>query len=398
MVRNSLVTGWHQPEKLGVPSSRWSIMAPGLREKATRTKLINHHLVLQRNHHFGWAKNKKVLSLYKVIFVDQWWVSIITYIVFQTHKNGASHVWSCLKHWRATGNGGTMEVVCGPPQALTGVALEEPFPVEAGDAAFYAGNGAARSPGYRRMWRCGKATGKPLGNDLQMVFYPHGTMNVYRRVSQIFGRRSLDMAYCFEYILFPLNFLKGLSENKRQGGDERMTNSPLQSDRSYHHGALGPDTLGCWVGHWFVTDSGDSGVTHFDPQSYYMTYITEYYRYTVPFIVPAFQLKAPSFSKKWSQDISRVRHPGHFWNRVSWGGEAAPSTYAVPLFSKSQGLPKHLGAVGRLGRLGVKKRPKRAIAKNVGNPKKSLGNKCLIESIGEYSIKLRFLLGNGITT
>lgn len=44
-----------------------------------------------------------------------------------------------------------MEVVCGPPQALTGVALEEPFPVEAGDAAFYAGNGAARSPGYRRM-------------------------------------------------------------------------------------------------------------------------------------------------------------------------------------------------------------------------------------------------------
>ena len=196
-----------------------------------------------------------------------------------------------------------MEVVCGPPQALTGVALEEPFPVEAGDAAtFTAGNGAARSPGY--SFGCDDVE-KPRENHWEMiykwcfnVFYPHGTMNVYRRVSQIFGRRSLDMADCFEYILFPLNFLKGLSENKRQGGDERMTNSPLQSDRSYHHGALGPDTLGCWVGHLFVTDSGDSGVTHFDPQSYYMTYITEYYRYTVPFIVPAFQLKAPSFSKK----------------------------------------------------------------------------------------------------
>ena len=81
-------------------------------------------------------------------------------------------------------------------------------------------------------------------------------------------------------ILFPLNFLMRLSENKRQGGDERMTNSrsfwhfnachhSKAIDRSwhvcqlggshkmfanwYHHGALGPNTVGCWVGHLFVT-------------------------------------------------------------------------------------------------------------------------------------------------
>ena len=76
-----------------------------------------------------------------------------------------------------------MEVVCGPPQALTGVALEEPFPVEVPwDAATFTQGTGPR--GLLGTEGCDDVE-KPRENHWEMIykwcfimFYPHGIMEL----------------------------------------------------------------------------------------------------------------------------------------------------------------------------------------------------------------------------